>query len=70
MVLEYLLVLMMTVVILAGSLGLAGNSKGPIQMLNTNAPKLAHRLEKRTITGSGFLKPSSGLSVQWKSQDP
>lgn len=66
MVLEYILVLVMTVLILTGSFGMAGGSKGPMQMFETNAPKLANRLERRSITGYGFFHSSTGRGVQWK----
>lgn len=64
MVLEYLLVLTISVMILAGSFGL----NGPVKMLSLNGSRLAHRLERRTITGYGFFSRDGGTdtNVSWR----
>ncbi|MGI9549135.1 MAG: hypothetical protein ACR2M7_04075 [Bdellovibrionales bacterium] len=66
MALEYFLILVMSAAILAGSFGM---STGPVKMFSESSPKLAHRLERKLMTGSQFFVRTKGIdghSVGWK----
>ena len=56
MVVEYLLLLLMSVIILAGSFGL---STGPVKMFQDSAPYLAYKVESSLETGQGFEPPEN-----------
>jgi len=51
MVVEYLLLLFISVGIIAGSFGL---STGPVEMFKKKTPVLAYKIEERLETGQGF----------------
>ena len=53
MILEYILLLIASIIILAGSFS---NKRGPVRMFKESAPILASRLEQRMVTGQGFAK--------------
>ena len=55
MVVEYLLVLLISVVIIAGAFGL---DKGPVEMLKKKSPVLAYKIESNLETGFQFNKES------------
>lgn len=51
MVVEYILLLLISTMILAGAFGL---STGPVKMFQDNTPYLAKKVEQSIETGSGF----------------
>ena len=61
---EYLLLLLVSIALLAGSFA-SGN--GPVAMFTVSAPVLATRIERRTITGKGFFEQSDN-SIDWRRQ--
>lgn len=54
MVVEYLLLLVISAMILAGSFGL---DTGPVKMFQESTPYLAKKLEQHLETGEGFKPP-------------
>ena len=61
MVVEYLLLLLISIMILGGAFGLSKG--GPIEMLQKSSPYLAKQVEDHLETGSGF-KPPVGWTPQ------
>ena len=56
MVVEYLLLLVISVMILAGAFGL---STGPVEMFKRKSPALAYKVQANLETGKSF-KPQGG----------
>ncbi|MCY4321209.1 MAG: hypothetical protein OXC37_02220 [Bdellovibrionaceae bacterium] len=54
MVVEYLLMLLISTLILAGSFGL---NTGPVKMFQLKSPSLAYLIESNLETGQGFKPP-------------
>ncbi len=65
MALEYLLLLFVSALLLAGSFGM---ETGPVKMFAESSPKLAHHLERRLTTGEGFFDRDKGTQryVGWR----
>ena len=55
MVVEYLLVLLISITMIAGAFGL---NTGPAEMLKRKSPVLAYKIESNLETGGGFNEES------------
>ncbi len=65
MALEYVLLLSVSAILLVSSFGM---NTGPVKMFSEASPMLAHRLERRIVTGNGFFVRTTGAQkyVGWK----
>ena len=63
MVVEYMLLLMISLIILTGAFGL---TTGPIAMFKEKSPYLARKVEKNLMTGNGFYEKKVKQKDQWK----
>lgn len=54
MVVEYLLLLVISITILGGAFGFGPGGKGPVEMLKKNVPYLANKIERNLETGAEF----------------
>ncbi|MBC6414918.1 MAG: hypothetical protein GDA46_00780 [Bdellovibrionales bacterium] len=57
MVVEYLLLLLISITIIAASFGI---NTGPSEMLKRKSPNLAYIIQNNMQTGAGFQKPGEG----------
>ena len=62
MVLEYMLLLLVSVIIILAPFVMG---QGPVTMMGTSGPKLGMKVERALVTGNGFFE-RKGHRLDWK----